>query len=448
MGRGGGRSHGGGHSHHTSHRSHRTRTTYHSHGTSHYHSSSSSGGGGDADPRVMGVCCALIAISFLFLAIIVPVIIISDSGYSCSKINNLNRNEQAYCIPGDLTKTWTAEYKNDKGHAKVYRIPSSSNETTTRSYAWLNYNEYLYHEHTYFSVACSRGVDVQMYLTTDDRYDLKFFWITKEQYENALDDGAFRESRYTEEVFTNNGGDQYYWHSPASTSSNTLYYMVFSSRYHSVRFEYSVYITYKIYDVSGKKAETCSGGKCSFDDMKKGEILVLDFPSATTSASGSGIDPTEPTDFEISLHDNSVDWSSAGAYLGAFLVFFLIFAAFAAIFLFKYIKKAGKKVASAVEKSAEKSVEAGKATQMTTVTPAAQPTATPAAQPTATPAGDPSYAAQPYPTDAAPPYPAYSAGPQPYAAQPYPGQPYPGQPYPDAAQTYPDGMPPATDQPM
>jgi len=437
----------------------------------------------------MVFCCGLFAFVFFILTLAVPLGIYGNAGYSCSPIDNLNRNEQAYCIPSDLSLTYGAEwsYKAD-GYIKVYRAMNNTLATTTRRFKWLNYRENIYYDHSYFSIASPVNVSVTVTfrMDQDDADDLKLYWITSKQYYNALHDGYFYESYYARETIERGAGGLYYWTNQRS-SRNVMYYLVFSSNYHHVKFDYDVDITYTIYDVSNKKPETCSGRECEFSDMKKGEIFIVDYP-ATSSSKTYGTSETGPDDFYVWLHDNDVDWSAVFVTLGIFGFLTLFFGAFVVYYLFKYLKKAGKLGKKIVKSLESSSNDSSKATQMTTVSVEATPGATPGAVAGAGPApvavagagpapvavagagpeaAPPAYpadpnapvapypATQPYPTDPNAPVAPYPAT-QPYPADPnapvapYPSDPnavaYPGQPaYPGQSaepNPYPDGIPP------
>jgi len=308
--------------------------------------------------------------------------------------------------------------------------------------------------------------------------DLHFYWLTRSQYNRAIDsDGYFYESIFKEEKFTQVGTGVYRWIGPATTTPNTMYYMVFSSNWHKVTFDYDVDINYVVYDMSGHTPVSCPNRKCEFTDVKKNEIFVAEYNSS--SSVGYSGDRTEPESVKISLHDNKVNYVALFVCLGVFGFFTVALVVGGIVIkfhLFKKIKKLFKKVGKSVESSSSSSTSTStssdaKVTQMETVatpgvaTPGAAPPSAMAGAPPAYPA-DPVYsgAPAPYPSDAtAPPaaYPTQSYLSDPTAApNPYPdGMPptsdptappaaYPGSGDPTApVNPYPDGMPPTSDAP-
>jgi len=429
MGRGGGGGfHGGFHGGHHSH--------YHSHSHSHYHSSG--GGGGEHD---MAVFFGVLIFFFAILAIFVPLGIYLAAGSECSPIDSLNRNEQAICVPDDLEAEWGVDLSSKgQNYIKVYRVSNSSLQKITRTYKWINYQESLVFDHSYFTVACPLDVNVKFDVSIEDKEldDLHFYWITKSQYYRALDDGYFYESFYGTQKFIKTGTGRYTWTSPRSVVPNTLYYMVFSSNWHSVRFEYDVLIEYTIYNVTGKKAEVCEYPKCVFNDMKKGEIIIADYPARSQNATPAQY--SDPESLYVWLHDNSVNWVALFVCLGIFGGITLCLILALCVYLTdkckkirklfkKIVKKSSSSSSSSIE-STSTSVSTTKVTQMdTVVTPAAAPVATPGVTPGVAVGAGPEAAPPAYPVD-----PGYPGG-----AVAYPGQPenalYPVNPYPD-------GMPP------
>jgi len=403
MGRGG----GGHHSSHHSHRSHHRSSSHH------YHSS---GGGSYApsdpedDAQAMCVSCGFMFIFFLALCLGSGFGAMAASGTSCSDISSLNRNEQAFCKPRDLDLGWVAQvYGKGRDYAKVYRAAKSSLARTNRTYTWLNYKEKLFYSYSYFTVASPLGVTVDLTITTNEPDELKVFFLTSHQFYYATRNDDFSERYYPEEQLTVNGNGKLTWHG-TSGANNTMMYLVFSSMWHSVSYTYDITLNYELYDVSLLKEVECSG-KCEFTDMKKDEIIILDYNSSTTSVDCSKKHGPEPDYFDIWLHDNAIDWVAAGCCFGIFGFLAVLALFFCTIFFAQcmiYKARDSKSVSMNTVVVADNSkVEQPAATPDGTPSAAIQPTPGAVAA-SATPPAYPVDQAQPYPSEASAPISAYS----------------------------------------
>jgi len=296
MGRGGGH-HGSSHhssfhsSHHRSY--HSSRSRYRSRNRS-YHSSYS-GDGGSSNPRDIKfdiICLVIASICLLVLVASLALVIVfadKDVDDGCTDVETLNRNEQVMCLPKNCQPQFFVTYESaGKGHAHVYRTNINELSPVTRSYTWLDYHEKIKkNSYTYFSVSASPRVSVDVNVKFDEESDdLSMYWFTYNQFT------YFMEGDYYKPVMKSFKKGNNRWNKTAS--GNQPYYLVFSTKDHSVKFSYDVALEYTVYDVSKMQEVACSGRRCEVNNMVENEdVIIVDYPVQSTSASqdNPGKDP-------------------------------------------------------------------------------------------------------------------------------------------------------------
>jgi len=361
-------------------------------------STSGGGGGGGGggirlpdNPIVNGVCFAIAAVVFAVLTIAIPIyLVVSPAGDLCSPSESLNLKEQMWCVPpeDDLDETWETDPQYPKD-VKVYYVKSAdwTGKLTTRSQSYKPYSTYLNEGYDEFSLSCSYNLalDLDIHCTGSKCDKVKVYWLTNTQYLKSFDsDGNFVESANTP-IHKGLNSDYHYVGvlTPPSTGAYFMHLIFSNHKEKGVTVTYTASVNYTVYDMSAFKAESC--GECEFDDMKKGDVIVMEYLDGKHDY------------MDATIHNDDINWSAVFASAIILFVLTVICAILAVFYLWKVIKK-GKKIAKKVEKKVEK--EQKKQAE-------ADAAAAAAAQPAY---ADPNYGQQPYP------------GQEAYAQQPYPGQ--------------------------
>jgi len=295
------------------------------HSVENEHHHSSGGGGGESNPFVMMIVLFFIGGIFLILTIVVPIVMVaSPSGESCSPSKSLNRNEQMVCIPTDLKYKWIAEFENKgKDYAKVYRLPNGKNaETTIRKFTWYNYYARLKGTWDEFSFSVPLGCSGKFGVYCDGKKcdHLRLYLLNQKQFEESVDsNNEFHEKTYKYD-FKDFEDEQVNWFE-FSVSGPDSWHLIFSNNKNkAVEIVYSIELDYSIYKTDGLEAQTCKDNKCTFSDMKDGEYILLDYPSATDSAY-YGQSGSAPEYFSAKMHNNKISW---GGVIAVIVIFGLI----------------------------------------------------------------------------------------------------------------------------
>ena len=383
--------------------------------------------GGEANPKVLGLLLGIVAVVCLVMAIVAPVLMArARDDHLCAPAESLNFAEQMVCKPKYVGYTFytSAEYPK---LVKVYREDSMDLNNVTRVQKYKNYETTLSEHFDDFSLSVPISVfaDLTVKCTGDNCNNVKLFWLTDSQFNSAFNSaGEFMENAYNPEKVGFGESDEVHVASSVNFT-NGVYHIIFSNNQSSsVKIVYSATLTYTVYDVSKLKPQSCSG-KCDFDDLKSGEVIIMEYPSTSGEH--------EYFDASIYYKDN-INWSNVLSTAFVLAGVGILCAIVSACYLKKVLKKIGKfgkKVGKKIEEEAEKQAEKQQE-QSTPATPASPSTPVANSTPSATPSAsvaDPSYGQQQqtYAAD-----PSYGQQQQPYAypaEQSYPAEPsYPGQP--------------------
>lgn len=336
-----------------------------------------SGGGnvtvsvGKVNPLTSCIVFGVIGCIFLLLTIVVPVaLVVNPSGDQCGLADTVNVGEQIFCKPDDISEDWTAEASaKGKDKIKVYRVKDEDikSKTTTRRVKYNGYTTSLSDSYEDFSIygTVETLIDLSVSCLGSKCDKVKMYWLTDYGFRKAFNsDGEFVEDsvEYYKKDFENP------WVNPKTLlcKAGELNHLVFSNhKEKDVIISYTADITYTVYDVSDIEPEKC-GHKCTFEDMKTGEDIILDYP-------GDGSSFQEPsvlidTSIEARIHNEDINWSAVVACALIFGLITLVCFLIAAFYLYKFLKKVGKlgkKVAKKIEKEQEKQAAADAAAAQT-----------------------------------------------------------------------------------
>jgi len=309
------------------------------HDHEHYHSH---GGGGSGNPFVTAIGCFIMGVIFLILTIVIPVVMVADpQGVLCTNAESVNRNEQMVCEPKDFDHKWVTQYKdeNGKNYAKVYRTTTSALKQTYRTYQWDNYEADL--KGTFddfaFSVPVYQSGSISVFCDGSKCKKLKMWLMTHDQYKRAIDsNGEFNEKEVKKDFGDFRDGQTNYF--DYVCEGPEYYHLVFSNRKSShVVITYSIFMNSTIYSVDGLKPEECEGTKCKFVDLKKDDVLILDFLSSGNHGT-PGRSSSEPEWVSATMHNTKISWGGIIAAIVICGLLTLIFFAFGALFIFKALK--------------------------------------------------------------------------------------------------------------
>jgi len=283
--------------------------------------SHSSGGGGNADPKTMGIVFFICAFICLILTIAVPVALVANPpGDGCSPAASINRREQAVCIPSDYDHNWMVDTdSNGPKYAKVYKASNTSLKIVETSFTWLNYQAKLKGQYDYFGFSVPLKGWGYFDISCDGSKckKLKMYFLTHKQFAEAIDsDGEFHEKGDYKvyKDFKDNQVNSYYYTAPGPE----YYYLLFSNhKDKSVEIEYSIRMFNNVYDTSKLTEGKYDGTRVKYEDMKKGDVLIAEFPSDSSySKAGAGVESVD-----INMHSDRI---SLGAVVAAAAIFGLL----------------------------------------------------------------------------------------------------------------------------
>jgi len=300
----------------------------------HYHSSSS-GGGGSADPKCMGAVFAFIGIVFLVLTIVVPIVMVAKpSGDKCSPATTLNRNEQMVCVPDDLKQKWVAEY--DKSGAKyttVHRLNKNDVEYDNLNYTWYNYHADLKGSYDYFgfSVPIQVTGGISVYCDGKKCDHLRMYLLNSKQFKDAVDsNGEFHEKTFDYD-WKDFDDERTNFFTYKATGPDYFYLVFSNNKNKEVTLVYSISMYNKVFNTKNVTASKCEDYKCTFDDMKKDEFLVMTYNSPSTSSWYNDKSVEGPEYFSASMHNLKIHWGAVVAVIVVFAIITII-CAIAAIY--------------------------------------------------------------------------------------------------------------------
>jgi len=302
-----------------------------------------SSGGGKGDPFCTGIFCIIAAVVFLILAIAIPVaMVINPSGDKCpgaESVKDLNRNEQAVCVPDDLDTKWVAEFDSVGAQTtKVYKVDNTTLHTTYRTYYWHNYQADLKGTYDYFAMSVPLGLEgyIEVYCDGSKCDHLRMYYLDSKQFDASVDsNGEFNEKTYRYDFKDFRDGD---WNTFLfnATGPDTFYLVFSNNKNKHVEITYNIFMKYAVYDMSGHTAEKCEGNKCVFENMKKNEIIVMDFISSTDAAWADKAG-TEPQSYHVNLHNTKMHLGAVIAVAVVFVILTIIAALLGVLFLVRIL---------------------------------------------------------------------------------------------------------------
>jgi len=329
-----------------------------------------SGGGnvtvhvGKVNPLTSCIVFGILGCIFLLLTIVIPVaLVLSPSGDQCGLADTVNYGEQIYCKPADLDEKWSAEASSKgKDKIKIYKVKASevTNNHEIRRVIYKDYTTYLNKGWEDFSIygTVETLIDLSVSCVGSKCDDVRMYWLTDYGFNKAVnDDGEFDEKSV-----------EYYkkdFEVPWETTNRLLCkageynHLVFSNHKNKgVIITYTATIDYEVYNVAGLTPESC-GHDCTFEDMKSGEAIILDYPLPSESPYYPSV--VLDTSIDARIHNNDINWSAVIACALIFGLITLVCFLIAAFYLYKFLKKVGKigkKVAKKIEKEQEKQAAA------------------------------------------------------------------------------------------
>lgn len=284
------------------------------HSVQNEHHSSGGGGGGDADPKVVAVIFCIGAVIFFILAIAVPIAMVANpGGDSCSPAKSINVKEQAVCVPTDYEHNWIVDTdSNGPKYAKVFKVANESAPTHFVNFTWKNYYAKLKGTWDYFAFSVPLYGEGYFRVFCDGKKceKLKMYVLNHDQFSKAVDsDNEFHDDKYKPN-FKDFDDEQWnsfhYW-----VYGPEYYYLIFSNaKSKKVEILYDILMYNKIYDTSNMTAEEFDGTRVKVKDMKKGELLVAEFPTDAEEAESSSKDVQW---VDINMHNDRVNLGAAVA---------------------------------------------------------------------------------------------------------------------------------------
>jgi len=304
------------------------------------YSSGSGGGGGKTklNPFMAAFACLVMGVVAIVLAIVLPIREVNNPRrINCTEVPTLNWKEQMTCTPikarhkfaANAKSAYVKLYKGTKGMAKIRR----SMEYSTRHYnvtgRFIQFG---------FSVPLSMVLDVKVTCEGDGCDGATMCWMDHDYFTKVVVDGKLKKEP-EESTVINKGFNSAEFSGNITSGSEIFYHLLFYSVNESgLNIWFSA--DYEVYDVSAGTVVDCdltTEDKCKVDDLKDGEILILDLPSSdgemTSSAGVSELD---------------VNWSSVlalGIVLGLLGVACIGGAVYFGLKAGKKLKKKAKKVA-------------------------------------------------------------------------------------------------------
>jgi len=286
--------------------------------------SSGGGGGGDADPKCVAFILFIGAVVFLICAIAIPVALVADPpGDSCSPAQSVNVKEQAVCVPTDYEHNWIVDTdSNGPKYVKVYKVGNQSAPTHFVNFTWKNYYAKLKGSYDYFAFSIPLYGEGYFNVYCDGKKKecekLKLYFLNSKQFAKAVDsDGEFHDDKYNPSFkdFEKEGWNSFhYW-----AYGPEYYYLVFSNaKSKKAEILYDILMYNKIYDTTGMTAEKFDGTRVKVTDLKKGELVVAEFPTDATEAEAESKDVQW---VDIKMHNDRV---SLGAAVAVGVIFGLL----------------------------------------------------------------------------------------------------------------------------
>jgi len=269
---------------------------------------SSGGGGGDADPKTMGIVFFICAFIMLILVIVIPIVLVADPpGDKCSPAGSVNRREQAVCVPDDFDRKWMIDTDSTGNkYGKFYKADNSTTKIITTKFTWWNYYAKL--KGTWdmfaFSVPISGWGTFTVYCDGKKCEKLKMYLLNHVQYSKAVDsDNEFHDDAYKPSFkdFPDEGFVSFNY----TVGGPEYWYLIFSNKKSKkVEIMYDITMYNYAYDTSNLTAAKPDGTRYAFENMKKGEFLIAEFPyDRNTSIAGTGVES-----FDIKMHNDRISW--------------------------------------------------------------------------------------------------------------------------------------------